>query len=171
MTLPDGGKGIKVLPPDVNISDKDFTPVYVDARSGRREEEEGRGKRGRDPLRADGGARRGREGGRGDHRGAARRRAVHQPVRLLRARGPAARCTRATIEALIKCGAFSSHGRKRPQLLQVLDAAVEMGQQSQNDKRSGQMNMFGGGRGVRRRRDAERLARCRTWTNCPTPSC
>ena len=31
MTLPDGGKGIKVLPPDVNVSDKDFTPVYVDA--------------------------------------------------------------------------------------------------------------------------------------------
>src|SRR5689334_24009506 len=31
LTLPDGSKGIKVLPPDVNISDKDFTPVYVDS--------------------------------------------------------------------------------------------------------------------------------------------
>jgi len=31
MTLRDGTKGIRVLPPDVNISDKDFTPVYVDA--------------------------------------------------------------------------------------------------------------------------------------------
>src|SRR4051812_40772166 len=30
LTLADGGKGIKVLPPDVNISDKDFTPVYVE---------------------------------------------------------------------------------------------------------------------------------------------
>src|SRR5258706_575405 len=30
MALPDGSLGIKVLPPDVNISDKDFTPVYVD---------------------------------------------------------------------------------------------------------------------------------------------
>ena len=29
MPLPDGNRGIKVLPPDVNISDKDFTPVYV----------------------------------------------------------------------------------------------------------------------------------------------
>src|SRR5260221_14735845 len=29
MTLLDGSKGIKVLPPDVNISDKDFTPVYI----------------------------------------------------------------------------------------------------------------------------------------------
>src|SRR5688500_19653429 len=28
LTLPEGGKGIRVLPPDVNESDKDFTPVY-----------------------------------------------------------------------------------------------------------------------------------------------
>src|SRR5207237_10527342 len=28
LTLADGTKGIKVLPPDVNESDKDFTPVY-----------------------------------------------------------------------------------------------------------------------------------------------
>src|SRR5438876_9956495 len=30
LTLPDGGRGIKVLPPDVNVSDIDFTPVYVE---------------------------------------------------------------------------------------------------------------------------------------------
>src|SRR5690349_16570854 len=48
------------------------------------------------------------------------------------------------IEALMKCGAFSSMG-KRSQLLAVLDRAFEMGQQSQQDKRMGQMNMFGGG--------------------------
>src|SRR5207302_6406848 len=38
LTLPDGSKGIKVLPPDVNASDKDFTPLYVEKdqpRSGR----------------------------------------------------------------------------------------------------------------------------------------
>ena len=28
LTLPGGGKGIKVFPPDVNESDKDFTPIY-----------------------------------------------------------------------------------------------------------------------------------------------
>src|SRR5207247_8069992 len=27
VTMPDGGKGVKVLPPDVNVSDVDFTPV------------------------------------------------------------------------------------------------------------------------------------------------
>src|SRR4051812_21437811 len=29
LTMPDGSRGIKVLPPDVNVSDKDFTPVYI----------------------------------------------------------------------------------------------------------------------------------------------
>src|SRR4051794_36197009 len=28
--LPDGTRGIKVLPPDVNVSDNDFTPIYID---------------------------------------------------------------------------------------------------------------------------------------------
>src|SRR5687768_10891655 len=47
LTLPDGGKGVKVLPPDVNESDKDFTPVYPErsqkpqARSQKEEKTEG----------------------------------------------------------------------------------------------------------------------------------
>src|SRR5438105_13039813 len=53
--------------------------------------------------------------------------------------------TRATIEALVKCGAFSSISARRAPLLEILERAVEMGQQSQNDRRSGQMNMFGQG--------------------------
>ncbi len=51
--------------------------------------------------------------------------------------------TRATIEALVKCGAYTSLGARRAQLLHVLDRAVEMGQQAQDDKRMGQMSMFG----------------------------
>src|SRR5437773_8298446 len=39
LTMPDGSRGIKVLPPDVNVSDRDFTPVYA--------EKEGRGARGK----------------------------------------------------------------------------------------------------------------------------
>src|SRR5215218_8836950 len=35
LTLPDGSRGIRVLPPDVNISDKDFTPVYVAPEGGK----------------------------------------------------------------------------------------------------------------------------------------
>ncbi len=40
LTLPDGRKGIRVLPPDVNFSDKDFTPIYAEsdeASEGRKE--------------------------------------------------------------------------------------------------------------------------------------
>ena len=89
MTLPDGSRGIKVLPPDVNVSDKDFTPVYVDAEQ--KGEEEGRPEEGgRHPVRDDGGARRGREGGRRRSSTSGRRRASsRQLVRLLRARRPA----------------------------------------------------------------------------------
>ena len=81
-------EGIKVLPPDVNISDKDFTPIYVeDGVEGRSDkDQEGR----RHPLRHDGRARRGRESRRGDHRRTRKRREVHVAVRLLRARRSAA---------------------------------------------------------------------------------
>src|SRR6476620_1718822 len=46
--LPDGTRGIKVLPPDVNVSDKDFTPLYVDpselATSGKKSKKTAKGK-------------------------------------------------------------------------------------------------------------------------------
>ena len=51
--------------------------------------------------------------------------------------------TRATTEALVKCGAFSSLKANRAQLLQVLDAAIETGQRVQQDRRAGQLAMFG----------------------------
>ncbi len=53
--------------------------------------------------------------------------------------------TRSTVEAFVRCGAFSSLKAKRSQLVAILERAVEMGQQSQQDKRMGQLNMFGGG--------------------------
>ncbi|HSU68627.1 MAG TPA: DNA polymerase III subunit alpha [Tepidisphaeraceae bacterium] len=143
LTLPDGSKGIKVLPPDVNISDKDFTPVYVVR------EQKGRGKKKDDP---------GKEGvirfGMMAVRGVGEK-AVETVIkeRVERGEFPSLydfcervdlrTVTRSTIDALIRCGAFSSMGAKRAQLMNVLDRAVEMGQQSQNDKRSGQMSMFG----------------------------
>ena len=81
MTLLDGSKGIKVLPPDVNVSDKDFTPVY-EGRSrteaeGTKSEAEGRGD---DSFRPGRGARRRREGG-GIHRAEpAGKGGLHQPL-------------------------------------------------------------------------------------------
>ena len=52
--------------------------------------------------------------------------------------------TKATIEALAKCGAFASTGGNRAQLMQVAPQAFESGQQTQADRRNGQMSMFGG---------------------------
>jgi DNA polymerase-3 subunit alpha len=142
MVLPDGSTGIKVLPPDVNISDKDFTPVYV--------ERESKGKRKKSEPGKEGVIRFGLMAVRGVGEKAV------EAVILERAdkgdfpslfdfceRVDLRTVSRATIDALIRCGAFSSLGAKRAQLMNILDRAVELGQQVQNDKRSGQLSMFG----------------------------
>jgi DNA polymerase-3 subunit alpha len=141
MTLPDGSHGIKVLPPDVNISDKDFTPVYVARETkGRRKKDEDK----------EGVIRFGLMAVRG-----VGEKAVEAVIHERQQKGEfpslfdfcervdLRTVTRATVEALIKCGAFSSMNAKRAQLMNLLDRAVELGQQTQNDKRSGQLAMFG----------------------------
>jgi DNA polymerase-3 subunit alpha len=146
LTLPDGSKGIKVLPPDVNVSDKDFTPVYVKG-----EGTKGRRHGGTKGKAAEGVIRFGMMAVRG-----VGEKAVEAIIQQRAEKGAFAslfdfcervdtrQVTRATIEALIKCGAFSSVATKRAALLHILDSAVEMGQQTQNDRRNGQLNMFGG---------------------------
>jgi len=49
---------------------------------------------------------------------------------------------RATLEALIKCGAFDSLGAHRAGMIAALDQAIEQGQQASDDRKSGQMNIF-----------------------------
>ncbi len=49
---------------------------------------------------------------------------------------------RATTEALIKCGAFDGLGAHRAAAMAAVDAAIELGQSSAADRRSGQMNLF-----------------------------
>ena len=146
LSLPDGSKGIKVLPPDVNVSDKDFTPVYV-------AKEDAKGRR-RGGAKGNNGA---KEGvirfGLAAVRGVGEK-AVQAVIDERKVKGDflglydfcervdLRSVTRATLEALVKCGAFSSVNANRAQLLSILERAVEMGQQSQADKRSGQLNMF-----------------------------
>ena len=150
MTLADGTKGIKVLPPDVNVSDKDFTPVYMDASE---LEPEGTKKKGKRSVKAKpskvGVIRFGMAAVRG-----VGEKAVEAIASERKERGPFRSLydfcervdlrivTRTTVEALVKCGAFAAMG-KRSQLLQVLDGAIESGQRVQHDKRAGQMSMFG----------------------------
>ncbi len=49
---------------------------------------------------------------------------------------------RATIEALIKCGAFDSLGAHRAAMIAALDDAIELGQAAVLNRRSGQMSFF-----------------------------
>ncbi len=141
LTGPDGTRGIKVLPPDVNVSDMDFTPSYV--------EKAGKGKR-KVAAAKEGVIRFGLMAVRGVGEKAVEtiiaERAKAGPFRSLYdfcERVDLRAVSRSTIEALVKCGAFSGAGEKRASLLHVLDRAVEMGQQAQSDRKSGQMAMFG----------------------------
>jgi DNA polymerase-3 subunit alpha len=54
-------------------------------------------------------------------------------------------CSRATIETLIKAGAFDSMGARRNQLLKVVERAVQSGASAAADRKAGQKNLFGGG--------------------------
>ncbi|MBX3423011.1 MAG: DNA polymerase III subunit alpha [Pirellulaceae bacterium] len=51
-------------------------------------------------------------------------------------------CNRATIETLIKAGAFDSTGAERGQLLAVVEKALQAGAAKLADRRSGQMSFF-----------------------------
>jgi DNA polymerase-3 subunit alpha len=129
-------RGITVLAPDINASDKDFTPVYT-----KEKKDKGVIRFGLVAVRGVG------------------EKAVEAVIAERKKSGAFAslyefcervdlrQVTRSTVEALVKCGAFSSIKAKRAQLVAILDRAVEMGQQSQQDKRAGQLSMFGGGGG------------------------
>ncbi len=52
-------------------------------------------------------------------------------------------CNRATMETLIKAGAFDSFGAHRSQLLAVLERALQSGAAAAADRRAGQLSLFG----------------------------
>jgi DNA polymerase-3 subunit alpha len=52
--------------------------------------------------------------------------------------------SKATIETLIKAGAFDSFGARRAQLSAIIDRAVQAGQSVAADRKSGQKSLFGG---------------------------
>jgi DNA polymerase-3 subunit alpha len=136
MTLLDGSRGVKVLPPDVNVSDVDFTPIY-DQDTPKRKRKTGVIRFGLAAVKGVGEKAVqtiivGRQSG-GPFR------SIYEFCERVDLRA----VNRSTIEALIKCGAFDSLNAKRSQLLAILDKAVEMGAQMQQDRRMGQMNMFG----------------------------
>jgi DNA polymerase III subunit alpha len=48
------------------------------------------------------------------------------------------------VESLIKCGAFDSTGLKRQQCMEMLEPAMRLGAMKQQDRRAGQLSIFGG---------------------------
>lgn len=59
-------------------------------------------------------------------------------------RVPVQECGKASLESLLKSGAFDCFGAKRSQIESVMDRAVQGGQAAAKDRKSGQMNLFGG---------------------------
>jgi DNA polymerase-3 subunit alpha len=117
--------GVEVVPPDVNTSDVDFAVVA------------GRIPFGLSAIKACG-------SGAAEAIVAARK--LGGPFRSLfdfceRVDGQA--CNRATIEALVKAGAFDTLGAKRAQLMAVIDRAMQSGAAAAADRRSGQKGLFG----------------------------
>jgi DNA polymerase-3 subunit alpha len=120
------GMGITVLPPDVNSSDLDFTPVGEAIRFG---------------LRAI------KNVGENTVKGILEARAElerfssiyqfcdHIDPRLL---------NRRVVESLIKSGAMDSLGARRSQMFTVIDRAMERAQRRMREKTSGQHGLFGG---------------------------
>jgi len=120
-----GDRGIDVLPPDINESDRDFTVVS------------GRIRFGLAAVKNVGGSaldsiieERGKEG-------------PYKSLEDFCCRVDSRKVNKRVIESLIKAGAFDSLGAKRSQLFAILDQAMEQAQSAQRDRMSGQISLFG----------------------------
>lgn len=138
VVLGDGSRGIKVLPPDINVSDKDFTPLLVEEKGTKgRPKKQGVIRFGLCAVRGIG-------------------EKLVEEIIAARTKGGdfksihdfCERCDtrivmKSSIELLIKCGAFGSLKQKRAALLAAVDGSFEAAQRAQDDKRAGQLSMFG----------------------------
>jgi DNA polymerase-3 subunit alpha len=133
---PSGKRGVHVKPPDINLSDVAFTVVYDEDEP--HDPEFGHIRFGLNAVKGVG------------------EKAIGAIIQARQAEGPftslfdfcervpLGAVNRATIEALIKCGAFDAfHGvDQRAAMVTALDKAIAIGQQAASDRDSGQMNFF-----------------------------
>jgi DNA polymerase-3 subunit alpha len=124
------GMGITVLPPDVNTSELNFTPVGEAIRFGLQAIKNVGENTVRGILEARAGL------GRFD--------AIFQFCEAVDAR----LLNRRVLESLIKSGAMDSFGARRAQLHEVIDRAMERGQRLQREHTAGQSGLFAGGAAV-----------------------
>ena len=144
---------IQVLPPDVNESASNFTPVGHDIRFGL------------NAIRnvghnvVDGDRRRAR--GEGPVRG----------LQRLHGQGPRSVCNKRVIESLIKAGAFDDMKHRRRALVAIHEAAVDQYVDIKRNEAIGQDSLFDGPRRRRRRRLRPRGRRSRTSTSGTSRPC
>ncbi|HEX3693070.1 MAG TPA: DNA polymerase III subunit alpha [Solirubrobacteraceae bacterium] len=138
--------GIEILPPDVNLSDHEFT---VD-RSGTGDAAAGTIRFGLDAVKGVGyqaveAIKRAREGSEAGGSPGLGDRSRPQPFQSLWDFCERVDCravNKKAIEALIKCGAFGSTGASRKGMLEVLEVAQAAGQKAQQDALVGQGSIF-----------------------------
>ncbi len=136
--LPNGKRGITVGQPDINLSDTAFTVVFADDETHTPHQGhirfglsavKGVGEKAMDAI--------------------IKARSKKGPFTSLYdfcERVPLGTVNKATIEALIKCGAFDEiHSiENRAAMVAAMEAAIQAGQRAASDRDSGQMNFFGG---------------------------
>lgn len=143
--------GVEVRPPDVNLSDAEFSVVFAqgEPRTSRNGHVrfglraiKGAGAKAIEAIIAE------REGAAADG-ASGRERRPYKSIFDFCERVPSTACNKATIEALVKSGCFDSvHGRDaRASVVATIEAAVAAGQKIAQDKASGQEQLFGFGGG------------------------
>jgi len=139
-TFPDCHEGVEVRPPDINLSEKDFSVVFEENEP--RDNNHGHVRFGLAALKGAGAK---------AINAIVQERAKHGPFTSLYdfcERVPHTIVNRATIESLIKAGAFDSlyDGReKRAALIEAIESSISAGQALAADRASGQGSLFGGG--------------------------
>ncbi|MDX2115633.1 MAG: DNA polymerase III subunit alpha [Planctomycetota bacterium] len=155
-----GKVGVEVEPPDINLSDVDFTVVHREGE--KRDALHGHVRFGLSALK-----------GAGEKAVRAiveerRRGGAFRGVYDFCERVPAGVITKANLEALITCGAFDSvHGREaRAAMVATIEPAIAAGQSAARDRAAGQSGLFGlgGGDGGAARPAVEPpLVRAKAW--------
>jgi len=127
---------INVLPPDVNVSDKVFTPVTIETGKGKSKKKESVVRFGLCAVRGVGEKA-------VENIIAEREKGTFTNIYDFCERIDTRAVQKSTVDALMRCGAFSSVSPNRAALLNVLEPAYEAGARQQEDKRSGQSSLFG----------------------------
>ena len=142
--------GVSVLPPDINMSEIDFTVVYAHPDGSGPPRGPGklaRSLRAADPLRPGSGSRRGRERARDGVRGAHARADRSATCSTSPHAWTRERLNKGVLEALVQCGAFDSSlapiGISRARAYAAVDRALERSRSASRDRERGQTTLFG----------------------------